>query len=47
MFGVCVFVFVCCGTVKKREKKNRVHVQNASVFTFKTSACVPAPSPHV
>ena len=38
---------LCCGTVKKREKKTRVYVENASVCTFKTSPCVPAPSPHV
>ena len=43
---VCVLVFVCCGTVKN-VKKTRVHVQNASVCTFKTPPCVPAPSPHV
>ena len=45
---VCVFVwvFVCCGTFKKVEKPY-FGLKNASVCTFKTSPCVPAPRAHV
>ena len=41
MFGVCVCVFVCCGTLKKTwknriwlQKRLRVSIQNVSVCTF-------------
>ena len=44
---VCVCVCVCCGTVKKREKKTVHTFKTLSVCRFKTSPCVPAPSPHV
>ena len=43
---LCVCWCVCWSTPKKREK-NRVYVQNASVCTFKTSPCMPAPRAHV
>ena len=46
---VLLVVVVCVCMLRHGEKreKNRVHVQNASVCTLKTSACVLAPSPHI
>ena len=38
MFGVCVCL--CCGTVKKREKKTRVYVQNVPVCTGTKPTCM-------
>ena len=47
LWSWCVWcVCVYCGTVKKREKKVCVY-KTLSVCRFKTSPCVPAPSPHV
>ena len=49
MFGVCVCVcvFVCCGTLKKRgkprvwiQKRLRVYIQNVPVSTGTTRTCV-------
>ena len=46
---LCVFVCVCvcCGTLKKKREKKCVDSKNASVCTFKTSPCMPAPRAHV
>ena len=43
----CVCVFVCCGTLKERGKTRVCGFKYASVCTFKTSPCMPAPSAHV
>ena len=43
MFGVCV----SCGTLKKNVEKPVFGFKNASVCTFKTSPCMPAPRAHV
>ena len=43
---VCVFVCVCCGTLKNL-KKLIFGFKNASVCTFKMSPCMPAPRAHV
>ena len=45
---MCVFVClcVCCGTLKN-EEKTVCGFKNASVCTFKTSPCMPAPRAHV
>ena len=43
---VCVFVFVCCGTVKKRGKIV-CGFTKVTVCTFKTSPCMPEPRAYV
>ena len=46
VFGVCLCVCVL-RHCEKREKKTLCGFKNASVCTFKTSPCVPAPRAHV
>ena len=46
--GEClVCVFVCCGTLKKTYNITYLASKIASVCTFKTSSCMPAPRAHV
>ena len=47
MFGVCLCVCVCCGTLKKRgktriwlQKRLRVYILNVPVYADTTRTCV-------
>ena len=48
MFGVCVCLCVCCGTLKKKrgktriwlQKRLRVYIQNVTVYAGTTRTCV-------